>query len=293
MLGRTLLQPAAPTTFGLKTALWYAGLDRAWSSLLAACDGAATIQFGGASGTLAAVGVRARDVATALARVLDLQPSPPWHTDRSRLAAVVAASGIYTGAVAKIARDVALMMQPEVGEAAERGGGSSSMPHKRNPAGAVVALAASSRMPSLVAAYLAAMVQEHERAAGGWQAEWPIVADAIQTTGAAVRAMADAVEFLEVFPGRMRSNLEATGGTIYAERITLRLRAAIGRDAAQQIVVDALSRVPVGGTFAQALLNNDDVARVIPRDELQRMMQPEQYLGEAESFRRELLGTGR
>ena len=124
---------------------------------------------------------------------------------------VACGCGILTGALGKMARDVSLLMQYQVGEVAEPGGGSSSMPHKRNPAGSVRALAAATRAPGLVAAYLTGMVQEHERAAGGWQAEWPTLAALIQTTGAASEAMADVTEGLTVDPERMRKNMEGVG----------------------------------------------------------------------------------
>src|SRR4051812_861625 len=227
MLGRTLLQPATPITFGLKTAGWYAAIDGSWTAARHAFERAATLQFGGATGTLAALGSKGPAIAQAVARALSLEPSVPWHTDRGRLGAVVAGCGLYTASLAKIARDITLLMQAEVGEVAERGGGSSAMPQKRNPSRSAVALAASVRVPGLVSSFLSAMIQEHERAAGGWQAEWPIVADVVQATGAAAAAMADALDGLEVFPDRMRANIDATRGTIYAEPVGLRLRAVL------------------------------------------------------------------
>ena len=194
MLGRTLLQPAPPITFGLKVAHWVAALTRGWARINAAVDTAAILQFGGASGTLAALGDRGPAVSRALADDLGLRaPEAPWHAHRDRLAALVAACGIYTGTLGKIARDVSLLMQDETSEVAEPGGGSSTMPNKRNPAGCAIALAAATRLPGLVAAFLTGMVQEHERAVGGWHAEWPTIAAAIQTTGSALAAMVDVV----------------------------------------------------------------------------------------------------
>jgi len=228
MLGRTLLQPAVPITFGLKAATWFSVAEGAWRRLARACDDAMIVQFGGASGTLAALGEQGPDVGRALAEDLGLAPSLPWHTDRGRLAAVVTTCGMYTAALGKIARDVALLMQPEIGELAEPGGGSSAMPHKRNPAGCAIALAAAARLPGIVGGFLTGMVQEHERAVGGWQAEWSAVADAVQATGSAVAAMAAAIEGLQVFPDRMRANVEAMGGADLAERATLVQRAGSG-----------------------------------------------------------------
>jgi 3-carboxy-cis,cis-muconate cycloisomerase len=215
MTGRTLLQPATPITFGLKVATWYAGIRRAWRQLEEAIAAAAVIQCAGPAGTLAALGDKGVPVRWALADALALHDGPPWHTERGRLAVVACGCGILTGALGKMARDVSLLMQYEVGEVAEPGGGSSSMPHKRNPAGSARALAAATRTPGLVAAYLTGMVQEHERAAGGWQAEWPTLAALIQTTGAASEAMADVTEGLTVDRERMRQNMEGVGEPMF------------------------------------------------------------------------------
>lgn len=205
MIARTLLQPALPTTFGYKVAGWYAMLSRSWKRLSNAFDEALVLQFGGAAGTLP----QGPDVAARIGRILELRPTPPWHAHRDRLAAVVTNCGIYTGAVGKIARDVALLMQHEVGEVAEPGGGSSAMPGKRNPAGSIIAIAAAIRMPGLVAAYLTAMPQEHERAAGGLQSEWATISDVTGCIAGALAAMADAVAGLTVDTARMRANLAA------------------------------------------------------------------------------------
>jgi 3-carboxy-cis,cis-muconate cycloisomerase len=211
MAGRTLLQPATPITFGLKAATWYAGIHRSWRRLQDAIEAAAVVQCAGPAGTLAALGDQGVAVRRALAAALDLHDGPPWHAERGRLAAVACGCGILTGALGKMARDVSLLMQFEVGEASERGGGSSSMTHKRNPAGSARALAAAVRTPGLVAAYLTGLVQEHERAVGGWQAEWPTLAALLQATAAASEAMADAAEGLTVDRERMRRNMNDMG----------------------------------------------------------------------------------
>jgi len=212
MTGRTLLQPALPITFGLKAAGWYAAVRRSWRRLSIACDEGIVLQFGGPAGTLSAVGADGLKVSEALAAELSLPlPDAPWHSHRDRFAAIAAAFGIYTGTLGKIARDVSLLMQQEVAEAAEPGGGSSSMPHKQNPAGCAIALAAAVRTPGLVAAFLAAMVQEHERAVGGWQSEWPTMAAIVQAAGAAAQAMAEAIAGLRVDEARMAANLRAAG----------------------------------------------------------------------------------
>ena len=204
----------------------------------------------------------------------------------------MSACGIYTGALGKIARDVVLLAQAEVGEVAAAGGGSSTMPHKQNPAGCAIALAAATRLPGIVAGFLAGLPQEHERAAGGWQAEWPSVSGAIETTGAALAAMAGTVDALQVFPDRMRANLDATGGAVFAERATFLLRPLVGRDAAQAIVSGALNDSRTTGvTFGAALRANPDAERVLPAAQLDRIDRPEDYLGSAETFRRELVAA--
>ena len=220
MLARTLLQPAAPITFGLKAAGWFAAVARS----CAACSrgvsrGARSSSSAAPSGTLAALGTHGLAVAQGLARELGLAlPDAPWHAHRDRLAALVAACGVYTGSLGKIARDVALLMQFEVGEAAEPGGGSSSMPHKRNPAGCAVVLAAATRTPGLVSAFLAGMTQEHERGVGGWHAEGRPSRRSCRDCGSALAAAADLADGLTVDPDRMRRNLADTRGVIFAER---------------------------------------------------------------------------
>ena len=230
MLGRTLLQPAPPITFGLKTAGWFAAIRRGWARVASRFDETLYLQFGGASGTLAALGDRGLAVSEALGEELGLKcPDAPWHGHRDRLAALMAALSIYTASLGKMALDIALLMQYEVGEAAEPGGdgrgGSSSMPHKRNPTACMLAIAASRRAPGLLANFVAGMVQEHERAVGGWQAEWTTVQGIVQSVGVALESMAEVAEGLTVDPARMRANIESTHGAIFSERAKLMLPA--------------------------------------------------------------------
>ena len=288
MLGRTLLQPATPITFGLKVAGWVSGISRSWHRLDRAWDAASAIQLGGAAGTLAAFGEQGPAVAAAMAGELGLRDGPPWHTDRDRLGALVAACGLYVAALGKAARDIALLMQAEVAEAAEPGGGSSTMPQKQNPSGCVVVIAAAARLPGLVGSSLGAMLHEHERAAGGLQAEWPIVSSTVQATGAAAAALAAVVEGLMVNPARMRQNLEATGGTIFAERAALRLASSLGQERARQLVAEAVATSrrtgsPFGAAV-QALAAAAGLSGV-----LHDVDRPEEYLGAAEKIRRQLL----
>jgi 3-carboxy-cis,cis-muconate cycloisomerase len=295
MLGRTLLQPAAPITFGLKAAGWLGSLSRSWRACAAAHEGAMLLQFGGATGTLAALGSKGGAVEAALAKELRLSlPDAPWHSHRDRLAALVAACGIYTGALGKMAHDISLMMQHEVGEAFEHGGGSSTMPHKRNPSGCAVALAAATRVPGMVAAMLTSMPHEHERSVGGWHAEGPIVADVIQTTGSALSAMADVIEGLTIDSARMRHNIDATRGAVFAERVAVTIAPAVGRAKAAEMVKNAIGAAQrSGSTFAEAVAGMPQLAALMSADDLAGLAVPENYLGVADMFRQRLIASAR
>ncbi len=205
MVGRTLLQQALPTTFGLVAAGWLVSLEQACVELERVRDSVLAVQMGGP------VGSRSPQVAARVARTLGLaEPVLPWHTDRTRVVQLASALGALAGAAAKIARDVSLLAQTEVGEAREGGegrGGSSAMAHKRNPVAAVSVLACAHRVPGLVATLFAAMEQEHQRAAGAWQAEWGTLAELLTLTGSAAAWLADLLENLEVDAARMRANL--------------------------------------------------------------------------------------
>jgi 3-carboxy-cis,cis-muconate cycloisomerase len=291
MLGRTLLQPAPPITLGLKAAHWVAAIVRGWSRVDASFRDALVVQFGGASGTLAALGAKGLDVRRLLAQDLGLaEPGGPWHTDRDRLAGLVTALAIYTAGLAKIARDVSLLMQDEVGEAAEPGGGSSTMPHKRNPSGCAIVLAAATRLPGLAASFLTGMVQEHERAVGGWHAEWPTVSTAVQTSGAAVAALAGVASGLTVDPDRMRANIERTNGVIFAERVMMLTRASAGKESAQTLIAAALKRSrDTGQRFRDALAAEPEASQLLSQEQLETIDVPEEYLGAAEAIRVTLL----
>ena len=291
MLGRTLLQPAAPVTFGLKAASWLGAVTRSWRSWAAAHDHAMVLQFGGGAGTLAVLGADGVAVEQALAHELDLAvPDAPWHAHRDRLAALVAAGGVYTMTLGKIARDISLLMQHEVGEAFEPGGGSSAMPHKRNPSGCAVVLAAATRMPGLVATMLASGTHEHERAVGGWHAEGPVVADAIQTTGSALSAMADVVEALTVDPARMRQNIDATRGVIFAERLAMTIAPQVGRTRAAELVRSAVAAAQQSGaTLTDAVAAMPELSSLLSAAEVAGLAVPDTYLGSADRFRQRLL----
>ncbi|MGH9538493.1 MAG: 3-carboxy-cis,cis-muconate cycloisomerase [Terriglobales bacterium] len=297
MLGRTLLQAAPPITFGLKAAGWFSAIERCRARVASTFDEALIVQLGGATGTLASLGGHGTAVTHALAEELQLGfPEAPWHTQRDRLAALMCACGVLTGALGKMARDVSLLMQTEIAEVAEPlgpgRGGSSTMPHKRNPSGCVVALAAATRAPHLVASFLFGMVQEHERAAGSWQAEWPTVAALMQATGAAAASMAEVAEGLTVDPARMRANLDATLGAVFAERAMMLLGAKLGRDVAHKLLDDATRKsVSQKRHLTEVLSEMPEVTRHMDSATLKKLEVPEEYLGSADAFRRGLLGT--
>jgi 3-carboxy-cis,cis-muconate cycloisomerase len=297
MLGRTLMQPAPPVTLGLKAAGWLGSIHRAHCALADAFSNATILQFGGASGTLASLGSQGISVANELARQLGLgNPEAPWHTHRDRWAAMICACGVLTGSLGKMARDISLLMQNEVAESSEPGGdgrgGSSTMPHKRNPIACSLTLAASHRVPALVASCLSAMVQEHERGVGGWQAEWPIMADTIRATGLAIASMAEVAEGLSVDAERMRSNIEKTNGVIFAERAMMLLGSKLGRDVAHRVLEQATKKCAAENRHLRDVLAEiSEVTAHFDTTTLEQLEIPEQYLGAAEDFRKALLSA--
>ncbi len=295
MLGRSLMQAAPPVTFGLKAAEWLAAVRRVGDQLCENLAEAAVLQFGGASGTLASLGKDGIPVSRALAEELGLAcPEAPWHTQRDRMASLICTCGVLTGTLGKMARDVTLLMQTEVGEAFEPGGegrgGSSTMPHKRNPIACSLTLAAAHRLPGLVASCLSAMVQENERGVGGWQAEWPIVASAIQSTGVAVASMAEVADGLSVDSQRMRDNIAHTQGVIFAERAMMLLGSKLGRDVAHNVLEAATKRcIAEGKHLADVLAEIPEVTAHLDAATLRELEIPERYLGSTEEFRKALL----
>ncbi|MFN4015146.1 MAG: 3-carboxy-cis,cis-muconate cycloisomerase [Reyranella sp.] len=255
MLGRTLLQPATPLALGQKIAGWASDIERSRRRLRRSFDETQVLQFGGASGSLTALGPEGERVMTLLAKQLGLAlPPAPWFTQRVRIAALAQDCALVVGALAKASRDIALMMQAEVGEAAEPSGpgrgGSSTMPHKRNPVGAALVLSAATRAPMLAATIVMAMPQEHERALGGWQAEWPTLATLVECLGSAVEAMAEVASGLVVDPDALQANMDSAEAAVLAERATFLLAARMGKHEAHALVEKALAR---GGSFVEAL----------------------------------------
>ena len=299
MLGRTLMQAAPPVTFGLKAAGWLAAIRRSHAHLQRSFAEALVLQFGGAVGTLAALGDQGLATARALADDLGITcPDAPWHTHRDRLAVLVCALGVLTGTLGKMARDISLLMQNEVGEVAEPGGegrgGSSTMPHKRNPIGCTVTLAAANRVPGLVSTSLSGMVQENERGVGAWQAEWSTVSAIVQAAGLAVASMAEVAEGLTVDAERMRANIAATRGVVFAERAMILLGRVLGRDVAHRLLEEATLRsVAQGKHLADVLAEMPEVKAHLDPASIRGLENPEQYLGVADILQKQQLARNR
>lgn len=287
MAGRTLLQQAVPTTFGLKAAGWLDAIVDARERLASLRPAA---QLGGAAGTLAALGSDGPRVLAALAKRLDLaEPVLPWHTARLRVGELATSLALAAGVAEKIALDLVLLSQTEVAEVAESSGdgrgGSSTLPQKRNPVGAVVAIACARRVRGAAGVLLGSMAQEHERAAGAWQAEWEPLRDALALTGGAVGALREGLDGLEVDVQRMRANLELGGGLVMAESVTMAMAAKVGRSEAQEAVKLAAGRaLEAGRPFREELLDDPEIGARLSAAEIERALDPASYLGAAEVF---------
>jgi 3-carboxy-cis,cis-muconate cycloisomerase len=285
---RTLLQQALPTTFGLKAAGWMVGLDECADRLAAVRETRLAVQLGGAAGTLASLGPDGATVLGRLAAELGLaEPVLPWHTDRTRVAELAGALGETAGVAGKIARDVVLLAQTEVSEARETGerGGSSTLPHKHNPVAAVSTVACAAAAPGLVGTLMSVMPAEHERAAGGWQAEWRPLTELLRSVGSAATWLRDCLERLEVAPNRMRANLDLTGGLLLAERLATALAPALGRLAAHDLVAEAAAKAEASGRALAEVLREDAAVRDrLTAADLDRLLDPADYLGSADAF---------
>lgn len=286
--GRSLLQQAVPVTFGLTAATWLSGVE-AGIERLRAVRGRLAVQLGGAAGTLASLGDAGPVVLARLAQELELaEPTIAWHTERSRIAEVASALGEVSGSVAKIGGDIVLLAQTEVAEvyeAAGGAGGSSTMPHKRNPVAAVSALAAARQAPGLVATLLAAMEQEHQRAAGGWHAEWRPQSELLSSAGSAAFWLRTSLERLDIDEARMRVNLDITGGLLLAERVTAELAGELGRLAAHDAVTAACERAADEGSRLGEVLAEDPVIGArLDKERIAELLDPAGYLGNAGTF---------
>jgi 3-carboxy-cis,cis-muconate cycloisomerase len=295
LAGRTWLQQASPVTLGLKVAGWLDAIHRQQARIAHARNEVLTLQFGGAVGTLAALSEKGPQVAAALANDLKLKvPSIPWHTHRDRFAEVATALGLLVGTLGKIARDISLLAQTEIGEVlepAESGrGGSSTLPHKRNPVGSAVVLAAAIRVPALVSTMLTAMVQEHERGLGGWHAEWETLPEIFLLAAGALAHMAHVVDGMEVYEEHMTYNLGATHGLILSEAIAIALAKHIGRLPAHQLVEHAAHRaLESGRPLRDLLLEDQEVRARFSPSEIDSLLDPKNYTGSAASMIQQVL----
>ena len=252
MLARTLLQPAGVTTAGFKCAQWALSLARVRQRLLGTAQAALAVSLGGAAGNLAELGESGPALRAHVALALELaDPGTTWHTGRESWIALATDAGLACGAMAKIARDVALMAQAAVGEAheahADGRGASSAMPHKRNPVLTVRVLAATQPVPGIVSGLLAGMAQEHERALGNWQAELAQFPAVFTHALGAAAALAELLEGLHIDAARCRSNIDALKGTIFSERLAGLLLPVLGKQAAQALVADLCRRALASG----------------------------------------------
>jgi 3-carboxy-cis,cis-muconate cycloisomerase len=290
MVARTWLQHALPMPFGLKLAEYAAALHRSRARLRRLRSEALALQFGGAAGTLAALGDKGLRVAERLAQELKLPlPAAPWHTHRDRIAEAASVFAILAGTCGKIARDIQLMMQTDVAEAFEPSGegrgGSSTMPHKRNPVAAATALAAATMAPGLAATIFASLVQDHERSAGPWHAEWPTLPMLQLVTSGALAATVDIAEGLEVDVARMRVNLDATHGLIMAEAVTMALAEKIGKSEAHHLV-EAASKKAVANkkNLRDVLAKDSKVTAHLDAERIANLFEPMAYQGVSQAL---------
>jgi 3-carboxy-cis,cis-muconate cycloisomerase len=297
VVARTWLQHALPMPFGLKLAEYAAALHRSHTRLRRLRRDGLALQFGGAAGTLAALGDKGWLVTEKLALELALTlPDAPWHTHRDRIAEAASVFAILAGTCGKIARDVQLMMQTDVAEAFEPSGegrgGSSTMPHKRNPVAAATALAAATMAPNLAATIFAAQVQDHERSAGPWHAEWPTLPMLQLVTSGALAAIVDIAEGLEVDAARMRLNLGATHGLIMAEAVTMALAEKIGKSEAHHLVEAASKKAVADKKDLRDVLTRDaKVTAHLSADRLTNLFEPMAYQGASQAMIDRLLAA--
>ena len=290
LAGRTWLQQATPVTLGMKIAGWLGAVTRNRQRLNELKPRLLCLQFGGASGTLAALGDQAMPVAQALAAELGLNlPEQPWHTQRDRLVEFGSMLGLIAGGLGKIGRDISLLMQTEAAEVFEPSapgkGGSSTMPHKRNPVGSAVLISAATRVPGLLSILFSAMPQEHERSLGLWHAEWETLPEiCCVVSGALVQAL-NIAQGLEVDGERMACNLDLTHGLVLAEAVSIVLAQRVGRETAHHLLELCCKRAVAEQRHLRAVLGDEpQVTAQLSADELDRLLDPAHYLGQATTW---------
>jgi len=290
MAGRTHLQQALPTTFGLKCAVWGQPFLHHLTRLAELRVRVEQVEFAGAAGTLASLSDEGIVVMEALAAELRLHaPAVPWHVCRDALAETVGFLGLVCGSLAKIATDIILLAQTEVAEVAEPyvagRGASSTMPQKRNPIASEYILAAARNVQALVPVMQGAMAQDHERATGPWQAEALALPQAFVLTHGALLHAGAIVDAMAVDTARMRANLDITHGLIVSEAVMMGLAPVLGRGEAHHVVKHACDvalteRIPL----ADALERDPAVAARLDRAAIERLIEPGNYLGSAGRF---------
>ena len=287
LAGRTWLQHATPVTLGMKIAGWLGAVTRSRQRLRELKPRLLVLQFGGASGTLAALGEQALPIAQALAEELQLTlPEQPWHTQRDRIVEFGAVLGLIAGSLGKLGRDVSLLMQTEAAEVFEPSapgkGGSSTMPHKRNPVGAAVLIGAATRIPGLVSTLFSAMPQEHERSLGLWHAEWETLPEICCLVSGALQQARLLADGLEVDAERMARNLELTQGLVLAEAVSIVLAQRVGRDTAHHLLEQCCKRAVAEQRHLRAVLGDEpQVTAELSSAELDHLLDPAHYLGQA------------
>ncbi len=288
LAGRTWLQHATSVTLGMKIAGWLGAVTRSRQRLQALRPRLLVLQFGGASGTLAALGEKAMPVAQALADELQLSlPEQPWHTQRDRLVEFASVLGLIAGSLGKLGRDISLLMQTEAGEVFEPSapgkGGSSTMPHKRNPVGAAVLIGAATRVPGLLSTLFSAMPQEHERSLGLWHAEWETLPEICCLVSGSLKQALLLAAGLEVDAERMARNLDLTRGLVLAEAVSIVLAQRVGRDTAHHLLEQCCKRAVAEQRHLRAVLGDEpQVTAELSAAELDDLLDPAHYLGQAQ-----------
>ena len=290
LAGRTWLQQATPVTLGMKIAGWLGAVTRSRQRLQALKPRLLSLQFGGASGTLAALGEQALPVAHALAAELKLAlPDQPWHTQRDRLVEFGAVLGLVAGSLGKMGRDISLLMQTEAAEVFEPSapgkGGSSTMPHKRNPVGSAVLISAATRVPGLLSTLFSAMPQEHERSLGLWHAEWETLPEICCLVAGALAQALNIAQGLEVDAERMAQNLDLTHGLVLAEAVSIELAQRVGRETAHHLLEQCCKRAVAEHRHLRAVLGDEpEITAQLSAAELDRLLDPAHYLGQATTW---------
>ncbi|MDF9905572.1 UNVERIFIED_ORG: 3-carboxy-cis,cis-muconate cycloisomerase [Pseudomonas reinekei] len=290
LAGRTWLQHATPVTLGMKIAGWLGAVTRSRQRLAELKPRLLVLQFGGASGTLAALGEQAMPIAQALAEELQLTlPEQPWHTQRDRVVEFGAVLGLIAGSLGKLGRDVSLLMQTEAAEVFEPSapgkGGSSTMPHKRNPVGAAVLIGAATRVPGLLSTLFSAMPQEHERSLGLWHAEWETLPEICCLVSGSLQQALLIAQGLEVDAGRMAHNLDLTQGLVLAEAVSIVLAQRVGRDTAHHLLERCCKRAVAEQRHLRAVLGDEpQVTAELSAAELDHLLDPAHYLGQAQTW---------